>query len=105
MDLAARKFIPWEQSVPDYKYIPEEPFFQILVPTIDTVRYSYIIKTLVQVLGPRPSPSRQFSALLHLQGPCQRPFPVPKAYPCTPMPQACPCLRRTCAQGHPLPLP
>jgi dynein heavy chain len=52
MDLAARKFIPWEQSVPDYKYIPEEPFFQILVPTIDTVRYSYIIKTLVQVRKP-----------------------------------------------------
>ena len=35
------KFEPW--AVPEFEYNPESPYFSILVPTIDTCRYSYIL--------------------------------------------------------------
>eukprot|EP00762_Andalucia_godoyi_P001076 ANDGO_01965.mRNA.1 Dynein-1-beta heavy chain len=41
-------FKTWNSIVPDFKYIPGAPFFKILVPTMDTVRYSFLLKTLVQ---------------------------------------------------------
>lgn len=34
--------------VTEYKYDPEVPYFNILVPTGDTVRYKYLTKKLVQ---------------------------------------------------------
>lgn len=29
--------VSWQQSIPEYKYNPATPYFEILVPTIDTV--------------------------------------------------------------------
>jgi len=52
MDLANKKLVPWEQSVAPFTYNPAEPFFTIMVPTVDTVRYSFIIKTLVESRKP-----------------------------------------------------
>eukprot|EP01064_Diplonema_japonicum_P034413 TRINITY_DN7114_c0_g1_i1.p1 TRINITY_DN7114_c0_g1~~TRINITY_DN7114_c0_g1_i1.p1 ORF type:complete len:4107 (+),score=1152.60 TRINITY_DN7114_c0_g1_i1:350-12322(+) len=47
VDFKNKKFVGWDQSVEDFKYDPAVPYFDILVPTIDTVRYSYILKTLL----------------------------------------------------------
>jgi dynein heavy chain len=47
LDFAAKKFISWETRMGEFLFDSKKPFFDILVPTIDTVRYSYIAKTLV----------------------------------------------------------
>ena len=39
----------WEKIIPAFKYNPEIPFFDILVPTIDTVRYGFLMETLLDV--------------------------------------------------------
>ena len=51
-DFAARKFIPWESRMREFVYDSKTPFFNILVPTRDTVRFSYLAKTLIQVQRP-----------------------------------------------------
>jgi dynein heavy chain len=33
--------------VPGFKYNPETSFFEILVPTSDTVKYKYLLSTLL----------------------------------------------------------
>lgn len=40
---------PWEEIIPSFKYNPEQPFFEMLVPTADTVRYGYLMKNLLSV--------------------------------------------------------
>ena len=47
IDFKNRKFIAWEQSVPDFIYDPTVPYFDILVPTVDTYRYSFLLRTLL----------------------------------------------------------
>ncbi|KAJ9465464.1 Dynein-1-beta heavy chain [Diplonema papillatum] len=47
IDFKSRRFIGWDASVPDFHYNPAMPYFDILVPTVDTVRYSYLLKTLL----------------------------------------------------------
>jgi dynein heavy chain len=41
--------IHWEDTVPLFEYDPKAPFFSILVPTVDTVRYTSILDILVQI--------------------------------------------------------
>nr|CCC95695.1 unnamed protein product [Trypanosoma congolense IL3000] len=48
IDYNTRLFVPWEGNVGEFKYDPKIPFFDILVPTVDTVRYSTIAHTLIQ---------------------------------------------------------
>eukprot|EP00796_Vickermania_ingenoplastis_P004622 gene4627-3332_t len=48
IDFNTRMLIPWESKLSDFVYDEKTPFFDILVPTVDTVRYSYIAKTLIQ---------------------------------------------------------
>lgn len=38
----------WSDIMPNFVYNSELPFFDILVPTIDTVRFSYIMTKLVE---------------------------------------------------------
>ena len=40
------KFVPW--SVPEFEYDIKSTYFSILVPTIDTVRYSYLLDICIQ---------------------------------------------------------
>jgi len=46
------KFIPWSKIVPAFEYDPKAPFFSLLVPTIDTVRFSTILEMLVNINKP-----------------------------------------------------
>ncbi|XP_075229380.1 dynein heavy chain at 16F [Lycorma delicatula] len=43
---------PWIRIVPPFKYNPEIPFFEMLVPTIDTVRFGFIMEKLLSVNHP-----------------------------------------------------
>jgi len=46
-DAARAGWVPWLQLVPHYVHRPELPFNQILVPTVDTVRTTWILDILV----------------------------------------------------------
>lgn len=37
-------FKHWNDKIEEFTYDPTEQFFNMLVPTVDTVRYSYIIE-------------------------------------------------------------
>ena len=41
-------WVPWVQLVPEYVHRPELKFNQILVPTVDTVRITWILDILVR---------------------------------------------------------
>jgi len=41
-------WVPWLQLVPNYVHRPELQFNQILVPTVDTVRTTWILDILVK---------------------------------------------------------
>ncbi|KAJ0037224.1 hypothetical protein NL108_018608 [Boleophthalmus pectinirostris] len=40
---------PWDKIIPAFKYNSEQPFFEMLVPTPDTVRYGYLMEKLLSV--------------------------------------------------------
>jgi dynein heavy chain len=40
------EFVPWTTRVPSYTYDSKLPFFNILVPTVDTVKYKYLLDSL-----------------------------------------------------------
>jgi dynein heavy chain len=42
-----RGFVPWEDSVPGFKYSSDIPYFQMMVPTVDTVKYSFLLEALL----------------------------------------------------------
>ncbi|KAL1023853.1 hypothetical protein UPYG_G00047240 [Umbra pygmaea] len=49
MDFNVKRLEPWEGIVPSFKYNPELPFFEMLVPTTDTVRYGYLMEKLLSI--------------------------------------------------------
>ncbi|XP_072525800.1 dynein axonemal heavy chain 6 [Salminus brasiliensis] len=49
MDFENKRLEPWERIIPDFKYNSETPFFEMLVPTTDTVRYGYLMDKLLSV--------------------------------------------------------
>ncbi|XP_037621211.1 dynein heavy chain 6, axonemal [Sebastes umbrosus] len=44
-----KRLEPWEKIIPSFKYNREQPFFEMLVPTTDTVRYGYLMEKLLSV--------------------------------------------------------
>ncbi len=52
VDAKLRRFDSWEKLLPKFKYDKKLPFFDCLVPTIDTVRYGFL---LTQLLAARQS--------------------------------------------------
>ena len=49
MDFDLKRMDAWERIVPTFKYNPEVPFFEMLVPTQDTVRFGYLLEKLLEV--------------------------------------------------------
>ncbi|XP_048507335.1 dynein axonemal heavy chain 6 [Athalia rosae] len=49
LNVQGRRMDLWLKLLPTFNYNPEQPFFEILVPTVDTVRFSYIMQKLVEV--------------------------------------------------------
>jgi dynein heavy chain len=49
MDFDLKRMDSWERIVPTFKYNPEMPFFEMLVPTQDTVRFGYLLEKLLEV--------------------------------------------------------
>lgn len=43
------EFRQWSDRVTTFVYKKETPFFQILVPTVDTARFSYLLETCLDV--------------------------------------------------------
>lgn len=47
IDAENHKLEPWKNQVGGFKYNPDSSFFEILVPTSDTVKYKYLLSTLL----------------------------------------------------------
>ncbi|KAF5218447.1 dynein heavy chain [Trypanosoma cruzi] len=48
IDFSTRLFVSWGTRMEEFRYDLAVPYFDILVPTIDTVRYSTLAKLLIQ---------------------------------------------------------
>lgn len=48
VDFDMKRMDSWERIVPTFKYNKEMPFFDMLVPTTDTVRFGYLLEKLLQ---------------------------------------------------------
>lgn len=42
-----QRYVHWSRLVPAFIYEPKTPFFQIMVPTVETVRYTTILDMLI----------------------------------------------------------
>ncbi|XP_040003149.1 dynein heavy chain 6, axonemal [Xiphias gladius] len=49
MNFKHKRLEPWEKIIPSFEYNKEQPFFEMLVPTTDTVRYGYLMEKLLSV--------------------------------------------------------
>jgi dynein heavy chain len=52
IDFKKKTFVSWENIVPTFEYNPEIPYFQMIVPTPDTVKYTYLLKMLLNANYP-----------------------------------------------------
>ena len=51
-DVKKKKWVPWTKLVPEYVHNPELKFYEILVPTVDTVRATWLLKLMVETRKP-----------------------------------------------------
>ncbi|KAG7486149.1 dynein heavy chain 6, axonemal [Solea senegalensis] len=52
MNFDHKQLESWEKIIPSFNYNKEQPFFEMLVPTTDTVRYGYLMEKLLSVGRP-----------------------------------------------------
>ena len=52
LDVRASKFNEWSTIVPSFEYDEAAPYFNLVVPTTDTCRFSYVMKALISVDKP-----------------------------------------------------
>jgi dynein heavy chain len=52
VDIKEGVFKDWNEIVPKFEYDPAVPYFSLMVPTKDTTRFSYVMKTLITVEKP-----------------------------------------------------
>lgn len=51
-DIDAMSYVLWERKVPEYNPPPSKKFSQILVPTTDTQRYSWLLSQVMSLKRP-----------------------------------------------------
>ncbi|XP_073737373.1 dynein axonemal heavy chain 10 [Callorhinus ursinus] len=51
-DSTRKKWIPWNQLVPDYVHSPKRKFIDILVHTVDTTRMTWMLEQMVKIKQP-----------------------------------------------------
>eukprot|EP00742_Colponemidia_sp_Colp-10_P004363 GILJ01004656.1.p1 GENE.GILJ01004656.1~~GILJ01004656.1.p1 ORF type:complete len:2862 (-),score=582.32 GILJ01004656.1:82-7611(-) len=51
-DVEQMKWVPWNQLVAEYTPPADGKFSKILVPTVDTVRYSYLLGLMIEMKNP-----------------------------------------------------
>jgi len=44
-----QSFLSWSTKVPDFEYEKDAQFFDLLVPTIDTIKYSYVMELMLDI--------------------------------------------------------
>lgn len=52
LNISNRAFENWNSIVPDFEYNKNTPYFELLVPTVDSIRYSYVMLRLVKMNRP-----------------------------------------------------
>ncbi|CAF0814718.1 unnamed protein product [Didymodactylos carnosus] len=53
VDVKQRAWLSWEEKLRQgWKYNPEIPFYKIIVPTIDTIRYKFLVAALIKSQRP-----------------------------------------------------
>ncbi|XP_035829687.1 dynein heavy chain 10, axonemal isoform X2 [Aplysia californica] len=51
-DAEQKQWMPWSKMVPKYVHNPELKFYEILVPTVDTVRATWLLQLMVGIKRP-----------------------------------------------------
>ena len=49
VDFETRRLEPWEKIIPSFKYSSSVPYFDLLVPTVDTVRFGFLMEKMLNV--------------------------------------------------------
>ncbi|XP_066254312.1 dynein axonemal heavy chain 6 [Euwallacea similis] len=49
MDMQSKRLTPWQEIMPRFQYDKKTPFFDTLVPTLDTVRFGDVMERLINV--------------------------------------------------------
>lgn len=52
LNTVKKTFENWNVIVPKFEYSANIPYFELLVPTVDSIRYSYIMQRLIQMNQP-----------------------------------------------------
>ncbi|XP_050530853.1 dynein axonemal heavy chain 6 [Daktulosphaira vitifoliae] len=52
LSMEKKQFESWTEIVPGFSYNTEKPYFELFVPTVDSVKYSYVSQRLVQMSQP-----------------------------------------------------
>ncbi|CAH0547855.1 unnamed protein product [Brassicogethes aeneus] len=52
VDVVTHKLEIWQKIIPKFRYNGDIPFFEMLVPTIDTVRYGHVMERLIYIDHP-----------------------------------------------------
>lgn len=47
MNIRKHRLDPWTKIMPTFEYNPEIPFFEMLVPTSDTIRFGFVMERLI----------------------------------------------------------
>lgn len=51
-DPTDHNWVPWSSKIPDYEHQPDMKFNEILVPTVDTVRNTWLLELMVKIQHP-----------------------------------------------------
>jgi len=52
LNIKNKKFENWNTIIPDFEYKPIMPYYELLVPTVDSIRYTYVVQKIIQMNQP-----------------------------------------------------